>query len=74
MRPDRQRRGIGRRLVAHAEEHARAKGATRMVFWSDTRFTHAHRLYESLGYRRVGRTRELGDISNSVEYRFEKEL
>jgi putative acetyltransferase len=74
VRPDRRRRGLGRALILRAEEHARTRGAKRIVFWSDTRFTDAHSLYESLGYRRIGGTRNLGDISNSVEYRFEKEL
>ena len=74
VRPDRQRRGVGRTLVGVAEDHARKRGATRIVFWADTRFTGAHRLYEALGYRRAGGMRELGDISQSVEYRFEKVL
>jgi putative acetyltransferase len=74
VRPDQRRRGLGETLIRAAEEHARACGAGRMVFWSDTRFTTAHRLYERLGYMRVGGTRDLGDISNSVEYRFEKAL
>jgi putative acetyltransferase len=72
VRPDRRGKGIGGMLIAHAEDHARRLRATQMVFWSDTRFTTAHRLYDRHGYKRVGGTRELGDISNSVEYRFEK--
>ena len=72
VRPDFRRRGLGARLVGLVEDHARARQAARVVFWSDTRFTDAHRLYERLGYRRVGPTRDLGDLSNSVEYRFEK--
>lgn len=74
VRPDRRRRGLGATLLAWAEDHARARSATRIVFWSDTRFATAHALYERLGYRRVGGTRDLGDVSNSVEYRFEKQL
>ena len=74
VRPDERRRGLGRRLVRHTEEHARRHGATRLFFWSDTRFTDAHRLYEGMGYARDGSTRHLGDISNTVEYRFEKAL
>ncbi len=74
VRPDRQGRGLGAALVRHVEEHARADGARRVAFWSDTRFTGAHRLYERLGYRRTGETRELGDVSSSREYRFEKDL
>jgi ribosomal protein S18 acetylase RimI-like enzyme len=74
VRPDQRRRGLGERLVALVEDHARGQGARRIVFWSDTRFTGAHRLYGRLGYRQLAGTRDLGDISNSVEYRFEKEL
>jgi putative acetyltransferase len=72
VRPDQRCRGVGSMLVARAEDHARRLGATEVFFWSDTRFTTAHRLYERLGYKRAAETRELGDISNSVEYRFEK--
>jgi len=74
VRPDQRGRGLGAALVRKVERHAREEGATRIFFWSDTRFTNAHRLYERLGYARVPGQRDLGDISNSVEYRFEKEL
>jgi putative acetyltransferase len=74
VRPDQRRRGLGGFLVRHVEEHARRQGAGRLFFWSDTRFTDAHRLYERMGYVRGGATRELGDISGSVEFRFEKRL
>ncbi len=74
VRPDMRRRGIARRLVALCEDAARARGATRMILYSDTRFTDAHRLYESLGYRRGDTVRQLGDISNSREFHFEREL
>lgn len=72
VRPDMRRQGLGERLVRLAEEDAHERGARRVFFWSDTRFTAAHRLYERLGYARAGATRDLGDISGSVEYRFEK--
>jgi putative acetyltransferase len=74
VRPDLRQRGLGERLIRLAEAHARERDARRMFFWSDTRFATAHRLYERLGYRRAEGTRALGDISNSVEYRFEKRL
>jgi putative acetyltransferase len=45
-----------------------------MFFWSDTRFTDAHRLYARLGYVQADGRRDLGDVSNSTEYRFEKAL
>ncbi|HZB62145.1 MAG TPA: GNAT family N-acetyltransferase [Microvirga sp.] len=74
VRPDQRGRGLGSSLVSRVEGHARERGAGRMFFWSDTRFTDAHRLYARLGYVRTGDRRDLGDISNSSEYRFEKAL
>jgi putative acetyltransferase len=75
VRPDQRRQGLGERLVRFIEAHARERGARHIFFWSDMRFTDAHRLYERLGYGLVpGEERELGDISNSSECRFEKDL
>ena len=73
VRPDCRRRGIADRLVREAERLARADGATRIILWSDTRFSGAHRLYERLGYERAG-TRPCGDISNTTEFHFSKPL
>ncbi|WP_166802356.1 GNAT family N-acetyltransferase [Microvirga pakistanensis] len=74
VRPDQRGRGLGSSLVRAVERHARQKGATRLYLWSDTRFTDAHRLYRKLGYTQTDRLRDLGDISNSSEYHFEKAL
>lgn len=74
VRPNARGRGLGARLVRLVEEHARGCLARRVVFWSDTRFRDAHRLYARLGYDRFPDVRELGDISGSVEHRFEKAL
>jgi putative acetyltransferase len=74
VRPDQRRRRLGGTLVRLVEDHAQGRGLSRIFFWSDSRFTLAHRLYERLGYVRVGETRDLGDVSCSVEYRFEKVL
>ncbi|KAA2235310.1 GNAT family N-acetyltransferase [Salinarimonas soli] len=74
VRADLRRRGLAERLVRLVEAHAAGQGARRVVFWSDTRFTNAHRLYERLGYVRAPGTRDLGDVSNSVEYFYAKEL
>lgn len=73
VRPDRRGRGLAARLVERIEARAREAGARRIVLWSDTRFATAHRLYTRLGYARGG-TRELGDISQSHEFFFEKRL
>ena len=74
VRPDQRGRGLGSRLVHRAEMHARSKGASRIVLWSATRFTEAHRLYTRLGYGQGEGQRQLADISQSAEYRFEKSL
>jgi putative acetyltransferase len=74
VRPDQRRRGLGALLVRHVEDVARARGAARLFFWSDTRFVTAHRLYAAMGYAQAEGERELGDISGSREYRFEKAL
>jgi ribosomal protein S18 acetylase RimI-like enzyme len=50
---DARRSGIGRALVEAAAERARGLGAERIALWSRPYQTDAHRLYASLGYRRV---------------------
>ena len=74
VRSDRRGQGLGSLLVFEAENRARARGADRIVLWSDTRFTDAHRLYKRLGFTQTDAQRDLGDISNSVEYFFEKDI
>ncbi len=68
------RRGVGRRLMATATDAARASGATRVVLWSDTRFTAAHAFYERLGYRRLGETRHTDGWDTFDEIGFERAL
>jgi putative acetyltransferase len=68
------KRGLGTRLVALVEAEAASRGAREVFLWSDTRFEDAHRHYERLGYTRAAETRELHDLSNTVEYQFRKEL
>ncbi len=74
VRPDLQRRGLGRRLSEAMLARAVEAGASRMILFSDTRFAGAHAMYQRLGFSRVGGARPLGDISNSQEYRFERAL
>lgn len=68
------RRGLAAGLVELVEQRARELAATHVELWSDTRFADAHRLYERLGYRPTGRTRHLGDPSDTTEYHFRREL
>jgi putative acetyltransferase len=68
------RMGLGTSLVALVEAQAASQGARFVELWSDTRFLDAHRLYEKLGYERSRTTRELHDLSYSVEFHFRKTL
>lgn len=47
------RRGVGRALAELCERRARECGADALVLWSRPYQVDAHRLYESLGYRRA---------------------
>jgi len=67
------RQGWGRRLTKLVMDYTRATGKKRVILWSDTRFTDAHRLYHGMGFRQFGQ-RDLHDIYNSSEYGFECEL
>lgn len=51
---DQQRRGIGKALVAAAEEYFRAQGVTDIRVSSGLHREEAHRFYEALGYRKTG--------------------
>lgn len=66
--------GLAHALAAAAEDFARARGAVRIVLWSDTRFDRAHRFYEGRSYVRAGAIRALGDRSNSIEFGYAKPL
>ena len=53
--PHARRRGVGRRLLAAAEEWARARGCNRIVVTSAERRTDAHEFYPRCGYPYTGR-------------------
>jgi len=72
VRPDARGRGLATDLIGLVEAHARARGVERIILWSDTRFLTAHALYEKRGYVRLAGSRDLGDVSGSVEWCFEK--
>ena len=68
------RQGWGRRLSEMVIEYARAQGRKRLILWSDTRFTDAHRLYLNMGFRQLDGARDLQDSNNSWEYGFERAI
>lgn len=72
--PDIRRQNIASLLNGAAEAFAVERGARRMILWTDTRFEGAHRFYEARGYAPDGRTRELHDLSDSIEYFYGKSL
>lgn len=72
--PTVRRNGLGERFVLLVEEEAARWGASRIELWSDTRFEDAHRLYERLGYDRQNETRDLHDLSGTVEYQYAKDV
>ena len=71
---DRRGHGLGEALVDVVLAWCRARGIARLCLWSDTRFEHAHRLYERLGFRRDGERTLAGDLNDSREYRFERSV
>jgi len=73
VHPSLRRHGWGRRLTELAINYARNAAKSRMVLWSDTRFTDAHRLYRKMGFRQFDE-RDLNDSNNTIEYGFEMAL
>lgn len=71
---DRRGTGLAEVLLRQAETHAVAAGAARLLLWSDTRFTRAHRFYEKHHYLRAGPIRALHDLSNSLEFGYAKPI
>jgi putative acetyltransferase len=68
------RLGIARRLYERAYAEALSRRARFIELWTDTRFESGHRFYEGMGFLRSHRTRELHDLSHSVEYHYRLEL
>ena len=74
VHPDAHGSGLGQRLLQTAEAHAASAGASRLVLWSDTRFTRAHRFYEKQSWVREGPIRALDDLSGTLEFGYAKPL
>ena len=71
VREDFRRQKLGENLIKLAVKSALMKGRSEIVLWSDTRFTNAHRLYEKLGFKLLGK-RELKDVNKSIELGFKR--
>ncbi|MBG89236.1 MAG: hypothetical protein CMO80_20400 [Verrucomicrobiales bacterium] len=74
VRKDMRGHGVGKRLMQWAIDEAIAKGFERVVFWSDTRFAHAHEFFRRFGFVK-GETRDMDDGAVPYsEFRFERAL
>jgi GNAT superfamily N-acetyltransferase len=60
VRPDRQGRGVGRRLIAFAEAEARRLGYAELRLYTHAMMTENIALYTRLGFRETGRGHEAG--------------
>jgi len=60
----------GKRLMKHTVDWARTEGFRRIEFWSDTRFTRAHRFFEKFGFQTDGTTRSMTDGSTPYDEYF----
>lgn len=63
--------GLGENLTKLAVKFASLKGRSEIILWSDTRFIEAHKLYEKIGFKRLGK-RELDDINKSSEFGYKR--
>ena len=54
VRPDQQRQGIGRQLMAHAMREAQAAGCYKLALSSNHRRADAHAFYNALGFQPHG--------------------
>ncbi len=67
--------GAGARLMQWAIDCAREMKFLRVEFWSDTRFSRAHRFFQRLGFQHDGRVREMNDAWTPYqEYYFFRDL
>ncbi len=65
---------IGKQLMQWAIDWSRENRFREVVFWSDTRFTHAHEFFRRFGFER-GETRDMDDGALPYsEYRFALKL
>ncbi|MDQ3712474.1 MAG: GNAT family N-acetyltransferase [Acidobacteriota bacterium] len=71
VREDFREQKLGENLIKLAVKSASMKGRSKIILWSDTRFINAHRLYEKLGFKLLGK-RELKDANKSVELGFKR--
>lgn len=68
------RTGLASKLLALVEAEAKRRKSAFIELNTDTRFVEAHAFYERHGFKRLPGEWKLGDLSNSVEFRYRKDL
>ena len=68
------RTGLASKLLALVEDEARRRKSAFITLNTDTRFVEAHAFYERHGFRRQPGEWPLNDLSNSIEFRYRKEM
>ncbi|MEM7508205.1 MAG: GNAT family N-acetyltransferase [Pseudomonadota bacterium] len=58
--PDAQGRGLGRKMIAFAEDEGRRRGHDRIALYTNAKMTGNLALYPALGYDETGKRREHG--------------
>jgi putative acetyltransferase len=66
--------GLAQRLMAKATGFAQDSGAQAVMLWTDSRFTRAHAFYEKQGFVRQPGERALGDVSDTWELLYRRQL
>jgi N-acetylglutamate synthase-like GNAT family acetyltransferase len=66
--------GRGRALVLAVLDWCRTAGIGHLFLWSDTRFDRAHALYERMGFRQTGERELPGDVNDTREFRYERDV
>ena len=72
--PELRGHGYGDALVTTVVAWCQAAAISRLVLWSDTRFSHAHRLYLRHGFRQTGERVLPEDVNHTREYHFERQI
>jgi putative acetyltransferase len=67
-------RGLGRALIETALDWCRAGEIRHLTLWSDTRFDRAHSLYERMRFRQTGERELPGDVNQTREFRYDREV
>lgn len=60
--------GLSQVMLNNALDFARARRASEIMLWTDTRFHAGHRFYEKAGFVRVAGIRQLHDAAETFEF------